>query len=71
MKNILIHKSPNLQITHFVGNLSIDQVHEKAREILEPGQPYRIGTTEEIPEDRSFRTAWEIDDIHLDYTTEI
>lgn len=69
MKNILIHKNPTLCITHFVKDLTVDEIHEKAREILEPGQPYRIGTTEEIPADRLFRDAWEIDDMHLTHTT--
>ena len=69
MKNILIHKNSTICITHFVKDLTVDEIHEKAREILGPGIPYRIGTTEEIPRDRLFRDAWEIDDIHLTHIT--
>ena len=65
MKNILIHKSPDLSITHFVDNLNINQVHEKAQDMLDFGTLYRIGTIDEVPADRTFRGAWDIDDADL------
>jgi hypothetical protein len=65
MKNILIHKSPDLSITHFVDNLNINQVHEKAQNMLDFGTLYRIGTIDELPADRTFRGAWDIDDADL------
>lgn len=65
MKNILIYKSPDLSITHFVDNLNINQVHEKAQNMLDFGTLYRIGTIDELPADRTFRGAWDIDDADL------
>jgi len=65
MKNILIHKSPDLSITHFVDNLNINQVHEKAQNMLDFGTLYRIDTIDELPADRTFRGAWDIDDADL------
>ena len=66
MKNILIYKAEdNLCITHFVDSLAIESVHEQAQKMLPFGVLYRIGTTEEIPQDRTFRAAWEIEDSDL------
>lgn len=65
MKNILIHKSPDLSVTYFVDNLNIDGVHVKAQNMLDFGTLYRIGTIDELPADRTFRGAWDIDDADL------
>lgn len=66
MKNILIYKQEgNLCVTHFVDSLTIEAVHEQAQKILPFGVLYRIGTTEEIPQDRTFRDAWDIEDSDL------
>jgi chromosome segregation ATPase len=65
MKNILIHKSPDLSVTHFVDNLNVNQIHEKAQNMLDFGTLYRIGTIDELPADRTFRGAWDIDDADL------
>lgn len=67
MKNILISKINNqLQITHFVENLETQQIIEYAEKMLPYGTPYRVGTTQELPKDRTFRDAWDID--VADYT---
>lgn len=66
MKNILIYKAEdNLCITHFVKNLDAQAVHKQAQKMLPFGVLYRIGTTEEIPQDRTFRDAWDINDSDL------
>lgn len=66
MKNILIYKQEgNLCITHFVDSLDIEGVHEQAQKMLPFGMLYRVGTIDEIPQDRTFRGAWEIEDSDL------
>ena len=65
MKNILIYNDPTVAVTHFVDNLSVDKVHEQAQKMLKFGTLYRIGTTDEVPADRTFRDAWDIDDADL------
>lgn len=66
MKNILIYKQgDNLNVTHFVDSLDIEAVHKQAQEMLPFGVLYRIGTTEELPQDRVFRAAWDIEDSDL------
>jgi len=66
MKNILIYKQEgNLCITHFVDPLDIEGVHEQAQKMLPFGVLYRVGTIDEIPQDRTFRAAWDIEDSDL------
>lgn len=66
MKNILIYKQEdNLHVTHFVNPLGIEGVHEQAQKMLPFGVLYRVGTIDEIPEDRTFRAAWDIEDSDL------
>lgn len=63
MKNILIYKSQdNLHVTHFVKNLNTDEITQQAENLLPFGTLYRIGTVDELPEDRTFRDAWDLDD---------
>jgi hypothetical protein len=66
MKNILIYKQEgNLCITHFVDSLDIEGVYEQAQKMLPFGMLYRVGTIDEIPQDRTFRAAWDIEDSDL------
>ena len=66
MKNILIYKQgDDLNITHFVDSLDIEAVHEQAQKMLPFGVLYRVGTIDEIPQDRTFRAAWDIEDSDL------
>ena len=65
MKNILIYNDPTVAVTNFVDNLSVGKVHEQAQKMLKFGTLYRIGTTDEVPADRTFRDAWDIDDADL------
>lgn len=66
MKNILIYKQgDDLNITHFVDSLDIEAVHEQAQKMLPFGVLYRVSTTEELPQDRVFRAAWDIEDSDL------
>jgi chromosome segregation ATPase len=66
MKNILIYKQEgNLHITHFVDSLDVEGVHEQAQKMLPFGVLYRVGTTEELPQDRVFRAAWDIEESDL------
>ena len=63
MKNILIHKqNDQLLITHFVKNLDVSEVQQKAESLVPFGQLYRVCTIEDLPDDRTFRDAWDIDD---------
>ena len=63
MKNILIYKTKdNLYITHFVKNLNASEVAQQAEDLVPFGTLYRIGTVDELPEDRTFRDAWDLDD---------
>lgn len=41
---------------------TIDQI---ARKDVPPGRPYKIVPVNEIPTDRTFRAAWDIDDASL------
>lgn len=67
MKNILIYKQEdNLCVTHFVENLNPSQIAQEAENLVPFGTLYRIGTVDELPEDRVFREAWEVDDALLD-----
>lgn len=66
MNKILIHKSnENTCITHFTMNASDSAIRQEADKILEFGQCFRIADISELPEDRVFRDAWEIDDSDL------
>lgn len=66
MKNILIYKQgDNLNVTHFVDSLDIEAVHEQAQKMLPFGVLYSVSTTEELPQDRVFRAAWDIEDSDL------
>jgi chromosome segregation ATPase len=63
MKNILIHKqNDQLLVTHFVKNLDVSEIQQKAESLVPFGQLYRIGTIEDLPDDRTFRDAWDIGD---------
>lgn len=42
--------------------LSIEQVAAKD---VPTGKPYKIVNTEDIPSDRAFRNAWEVDEAEL------
>jgi chromosome segregation ATPase len=62
MKNILIYKSEdNLHVTHFVDSLDVEAVQLQAEKQLPHGTLYRVGTTDELPADRTFRDAWDLD----------
>ena len=70
MKNILIYKSEdNLCITHFVDSLDVEAVQLQADKLLPHGTRYRVGTTDELPADRTFRDAWDIDAADLDHVS--
>lgn len=40
-------------------------IHELASKDVPTGRPYKIVPVEDIPTDRTFRNAWEIDDAEL------
>ena len=66
MNKILIYKSnENTCITHFTMNASDSAIRQEADKILEFGQCFRIADISELPGDRVFRNAWEIDDSDL------
>jgi hypothetical protein len=66
MNKILIHKSNNnTSVTHFMMDVSDSAIRQEADKILEFGQCFRIADASELPEDRVFRDAWEIDDSDL------
>ena len=66
MNKILIHKSNNnTSVTHFTNDASDSAIRQEADKILEFGQCFRIADASELPEDRVFRDAWEIDDSDL------
>lgn len=66
MNKILIHKSnDNTSVTHFANDASDSAIRQEADKILEFGQCFRIADASELPEDRVFRDAWEIDDSDL------
>lgn len=65
MKNILICKAPTLSVTHFIEDLSVEEIHKYADERLEEGTKYAISTVSEMLSDRTFREAWDIDDSEL------
>lgn len=70
MKNILIYKSEaNLHVAHFVDSLNDEAVQLQAEKMLPAGTRYRVGTTDELPADRTFRDAWDIDAADLDHVS--
>lgn len=65
MKNVLIYKNPDVAVVHFVDDLTIEQVHDYAEERLEGGVKYTVVATSELPDDRVFREAWDINESAL------
>jgi hypothetical protein len=66
MNKVLIYKSnDDLLVTYFPHEISDPLVREHADEILKFGTCFRIADVSEIPTDRTFRSAWEIEDADL------
>jgi len=62
MNTRIIYKNPEGGIAIIVptGELSVEETAKK--DVPGSGTPYWIVDVSEIPEDRSFRNAWDIDD---------
>ena len=66
MNKVLIHKSnEQLLVTHFTSDLGGGDIRKEADKILKFGQCFRIEDVSNLPEDKLFRGAWEIEDAEL------
>jgi len=64
MNQRILYKNPEGGIAVIVptGELSVE---ETAKKDVPTGLPYKIVDVSEIPEDRTFRNAWDIDEAEL------
>jgi hypothetical protein len=73
MNQVIAYKTPENTVSIVVptGELSIDEVASKD---VPPNTPYKILNRSELPQDRAFRNAWELNDtveINLEKAKEI
>ena len=66
MKNIIIYNDENLRVVHCHSAIKEDVVQE-ADKVVPHAVPYKIIDSSEIPADRTFRNAWEVDDSEITY----
>jgi hypothetical protein len=66
MNKVLIYKvNDNTSVTHFNEGATEDSIRREADKIIKFGTCFRIADVAEIPKDRIFRDAWEIEDADL------
>lgn len=62
MKIIFANQDGSIGIVHPTAEaLATMSMHEIARKDVPTGRPYKIVQDEDIPTDRTFRDAWEVD----------
>lgn len=70
MTHVLIHKHLDKTcVTHFVRELTPDEIMSHADRIVPSGHKYTITTMDQLPGNEAFRAAWDIDDGDLDHVS--
>lgn len=68
MKNIIISQSQTggVDVTYLVNDMSEEQIIDHADKILPVGTLFAIGNSSNLPKNKIFRDAWEIDFSEID-----